>query len=99
MSDPVRPTGIILARDAGYCPSPFSGQGTSGALIGAFVLAPELARDPADPQAAFTRYEARMCPFVLMNQDMVSVERKEQIPDDVFERAKNGIVLDDLLQR
>lgn len=89
---------VTLAGDAGYCPSPFSGQGTSLALIGAFVLARELTRSPADPQAAFTRYEDRMRPFVLMNQDMVSVERKEQIPDDVFDRAKNGIMLDDLLQ-
>lgn len=32
-----------------------------------------------------------------MNQDMVDVERKGPIPDDVFDRAKNGIVLDDLL--
>lgn len=35
-----------LAGDAGYCPSPFSGQGTSLALIGAFVLASELGRTP-----------------------------------------------------
>ena len=88
---------VTLAGDAGYCPSPFSGQGTSLALIGAFVLGRELARTPADPAGAFARYESRMRPFVLMNQDMVSVERKEQIPDDVFDRAKNAIVLDDLL--
>jgi hypothetical protein len=28
---------------------------------------------------------------------MVSVEREGQIPDDVFDHAKNGIVIDDLL--
>ena len=87
---------VTLVGDAGYCPSPFSGQGTSLALIGAFVLRCELARTPAETSAAFARYEDRMRPFVLMNQDMVDVERKEPIPDDVFDRAKNGIVLDDL---
>jgi 2-polyprenyl-6-methoxyphenol hydroxylase-like FAD-dependent oxidoreductase len=88
---------IGLVGDAGYCPSPFSGQGTSLALVGAFVLGRELARTPADPVAALDRYEARMRPFVQLNQDMVSVERTTPIPDDVFNRAKNGIVLDDLI--
>jgi len=88
---------VTLAGDAAHCPSPFSGQGTSLALAGAFVLGRELARSAGDHAAAFARYEARMRPFVLMNQDMVSVERRGPIPEDVFNRAKNGIVLEDLL--
>jgi 2-polyprenyl-6-methoxyphenol hydroxylase-like FAD-dependent oxidoreductase len=88
---------IGLVGDAGYCPSPFAGQGTSLALIGAFVLGRELARAGVDHVAAFARYEARMRPFVLMNQDMVDVQRQTPIPDDVFDRAKRGIVIDDLL--
>jgi 2-polyprenyl-6-methoxyphenol hydroxylase-like FAD-dependent oxidoreductase len=86
---------VGLVGDAAHCPSPFSGQGTSLALIGAFVLGRELARSPHEQ--AFARYEERMRPFVLENQDMVSVERKTPIPDDVFDHAKNAIVLDDLL--
>jgi 2-polyprenyl-6-methoxyphenol hydroxylase-like FAD-dependent oxidoreductase len=89
---------ITLAGDAAHCPSPFSGQGTSLALIGAFVLGRELARSGGRHAEAFARYEERMRPFALLNQDMVSVEREGPIPDDVFERAKNGIVLDDLLR-
>jgi hypothetical protein len=46
---------------------------------------------------AFALYENRMRPFVLMNQDMLSVERQTHIPDDIFEKAKNGISLDDLI--
>jgi 2-polyprenyl-6-methoxyphenol hydroxylase-like FAD-dependent oxidoreductase len=88
---------ISLAGDAGYCPSPFSGQGTSLALVGAFVLGRELAREGGDYSQAFARYEERMRPFVLMNQEMVSVERRGPPPDDVFDHAKNGIVIDDLL--
>lgn len=88
---------ICLIGDAAYCPSPFTGQGTSLALVGAFVLGRELARTPGDSAGAFRRYEDRMRPFVLMNQDMVSVERQTHIPDDIFEKAKNGISLHDLI--
>jgi 2-polyprenyl-6-methoxyphenol hydroxylase-like FAD-dependent oxidoreductase len=88
---------VALAGDAAYCPTPFTGQGTSLALIGAFVLARELTRTPKDHAAAFARCEARMRPFVCKNQDMVSLERREPIPDAIFDEAKNAIVIDDLL--
>jgi 2-polyprenyl-6-methoxyphenol hydroxylase-like FAD-dependent oxidoreductase len=86
-----------LVGDSAHCPSLFSGQGTSLALVGAFVLGRELARSPGEPEQAFARYEQRMRPFVLQNQDMVSIERRAHIPDDVFNRAKNAILLADLL--
>ncbi|KAH9893783.1 FAD/NAD(P)-binding domain-containing protein [Xylariomycetidae sp. FL2044] len=35
---------VVLAGDAGYCPSPFTGLGTSLAMTGALVLAGEIAR-------------------------------------------------------
>lgn len=35
---------VVLVGDAGYCPSPMTGQGTSLALIGACVLGGEIAR-------------------------------------------------------
>ena len=53
---------VTLAGDAAYCPSAFTGQGTSLALIGAFVLAMELIRSPEDHAAAFARCEVRMRP-------------------------------------
>jgi 2-polyprenyl-6-methoxyphenol hydroxylase-like FAD-dependent oxidoreductase len=88
---------ICLVGDAGYCPSPFTGQGTSLALVGAFVLGREFQQAVDRPAVAFGRYEERMRPFILANQDMVSIERKTHIPDDIFDRAKNAIALDDLL--
>ncbi len=88
---------VTLIGDAAYCPTPFTGQGTSLALIGAFVLAKELTRTPEDCAGAFARCDARMLPFVRQNQDMVSLERQEQVPDDIFDRAKNAIVIDDLI--
>ncbi|WP_258177339.1 FAD-dependent monooxygenase [Streptomyces solincola] len=53
----------VLLGDAACCPSPITGMGTSLALVGAYVLAGELAARPGDPAAAFAAYEVRMRPF------------------------------------
>jgi 2-polyprenyl-6-methoxyphenol hydroxylase-like FAD-dependent oxidoreductase len=85
---------VVLAGDAGYCSSPLSGQGTSLALVGAYVLAEELARAGGDQQAAFAGYEARMRPFAELNQAL-AVENPGGPPaDESVERAKNAISLD-----
>ena len=88
---------VVLAGDAAHCASPFSGQGTSLALVGALVLARELERTPDDMARAFAAYEQRMRPFVDLNQALVDLERRGHVPDDQLTRAKHGIVLDDLL--
>jgi 2-polyprenyl-6-methoxyphenol hydroxylase-like FAD-dependent oxidoreductase len=59
---------VALAGDAGYCASPLSGQGTSLALIGAYVLAGELAAASGDHRTAFAHYEQELRPFVALNQ-------------------------------
>jgi len=59
---------VVLVGDAGYCASPMSGQGTSLALIGAYVLAGELAAAAGAYQPAFREYEKQMRPFVMVNQ-------------------------------
>jgi len=61
---------VVLVGDAGYCASPMSGQGTSLALIGAYVLAGELAAASGAYQAAFRQYEKEMRPFVTINQEL-----------------------------
>ncbi|WP_224393081.1 FAD-dependent monooxygenase [Pseudonocardia sp. ICBG1293] len=48
---------VVLLGDAAHCPSPLGGGGTSLALIGAYVLAGELATRPADTAGALHRYE------------------------------------------
>ncbi len=60
---------VALVGDAGYCGSPLSGQGTSLALTGAYVLAGELAAANGDHTQAFARYEATLRPYVEANQD------------------------------
>lgn len=61
---------VVLVGDAGYCPSPMSGQGSSLALIGAYVLAGELAGAGGDHGAAFAEYERVMRPYVTANQQL-----------------------------
>lgn len=93
---------VALVGDAGYCPSPFTGQGTSLAIVGAYVLAQEIGRAPADHATAFARYEARMRPFVAKNQAIVEVSTSVDLSDDVqrdhvlsvIAEAKNAILLD-----
>jgi 2-polyprenyl-6-methoxyphenol hydroxylase-like FAD-dependent oxidoreductase len=61
---------VALLGDAGYSPSPATGQGTSLALVGAYVLAGELAAAGGDHVAAFAGYERRLREFVRRNQDL-----------------------------
>ncbi|KAI4726735.1 oxidoreductase [Aureobasidium sp. EXF-10728] len=56
-----------LVGDAAYCPSPLTGQGTTMALIGSYILAGELAANPEDPAAAFTNYKKKFEGFVQEN--------------------------------
>ena len=58
---------ISLVGDAAYCPSFASGQGSSLALVGAYVLAGELKSAGGDHTRAFGRYEQLMRPYVEKN--------------------------------
>ncbi len=58
---------VTLVGDAAYAPSFLSGQGSSLALVGAYLLAGELAMH-ADPTDAFASYERIARPFVEANQ-------------------------------
>ncbi|WP_410666631.1 FAD-dependent monooxygenase [Amycolatopsis sp. cmx-4-68] len=82
---------VALVGDAGYCASALSGQGTSLALVGAYVLAQELGR--ADHEAAFAAYERRMRPFVALNQALATENLNGPAPEESVERAKNAISL------
>jgi 2-polyprenyl-6-methoxyphenol hydroxylase-like FAD-dependent oxidoreductase len=62
---------MAVLGDAGYCPSPISGMGTTVAIVGAYILAGEIARNPKDPKAAFASYEQLMRPFVTKAQKLI----------------------------
>jgi 2-polyprenyl-6-methoxyphenol hydroxylase-like FAD-dependent oxidoreductase len=54
----------VLLGDAAYCASPLSGMGTGMAVVGAYILAGELAQAGGDYALAFERYESQMRSFV-----------------------------------
>ncbi|MFJ7214729.1 FAD-dependent monooxygenase [Amycolatopsis sp. NPDC098790] len=70
---------VTLLGDAGYCPSPASGQGTSLALAGAYVLAGELAT-AGDHTSAFAAYEREMRPYIEKNQALAKTALRGIIP-------------------
>lgn len=102
---------VGLLGDAAFSPSPMSGQGTGLALVGAYLLAGELAAAGWDPVAGFAGYEARMRPFVEANQEIGRMHVEQlaaTAPDagpapepdmdalmELAERAINGVELPD----
>ncbi|MER7080908.1 2-polyprenyl-6-methoxyphenol hydroxylase [Saccharopolyspora kobensis] len=71
---------VALVGDAGYGPSPLSGQGSSLALVGAYVLAAALGAADGDHRSAFRRYEAEMRDYVTANQRIATDGAKTLIP-------------------
>jgi len=76
-----------LVGDAGYCASPISGMGTSLALVGAYVLAGELATR-AHHGDAFASYERIMRPYVDLAQKLPL-----GVPRLMYPKTKLGIAL------
>jgi 2-polyprenyl-6-methoxyphenol hydroxylase-like FAD-dependent oxidoreductase len=72
---------VVLLGDAGYSGSPMGGNGTSMALIGAYILAGELAVSNGDYQAAFARYEHEMRTFVKSCQEFALQGKAFLMPD------------------
>ncbi|MEU8972783.1 FAD-dependent monooxygenase [Streptomyces monashensis] len=61
---------VVLLGDAGYCATPLTGLGTSLALVGAYVLAGELAAAEGDHRIALRRYDEVMRPYVSQAQQL-----------------------------
>jgi 2-polyprenyl-6-methoxyphenol hydroxylase-like FAD-dependent oxidoreductase len=51
---------VVLLGDAGYCPTPFTGMGTTLSLIGSYILAGELAKHGDNVDAALQGYHELM---------------------------------------
>ncbi|MFI7147832.1 FAD-dependent monooxygenase [Nonomuraea sp. NPDC050022] len=76
---------IVLLGDAAWCPSPLSGMGTGLAMVGAYVLAGELAA-ARDHRTAFAGYEAAMRDYVLTCQKSGEGVSKFMVPETRFMR-------------
>jgi 2-polyprenyl-6-methoxyphenol hydroxylase-like FAD-dependent oxidoreductase len=61
---------VGLLGDAAFSASPMSGAGTGVALVGAYMLAGELAAADWDPERGFAGYQARMSDYVEANQEI-----------------------------
>lgn len=72
----------VLLGDAAHCPSPLSGQGSSLALVGAYVLAGELAAAEGDHRRAFPAYEEAVRGFVRRNQAIATNGMPFLVPRD-----------------
>ncbi|GLZ55199.1 FAD-dependent oxidoreductase [Actinomycetospora sp. NBRC 106378] len=73
---------VGLLGDAACSASPMSGQGTGIALVGAYLLAGELAAAGWDPEVGFVRYEERMRPYVEANQEIGRLHVASLLPPD-----------------
>jgi 2-polyprenyl-6-methoxyphenol hydroxylase-like FAD-dependent oxidoreductase len=71
---------VTLVGDAGYCPGPAVGGSTSLAVVGAYVLAGELARTRGDYAVAFAAYESTMREPVLRSRAFARGAAKSLVP-------------------
>ncbi|MBB4905641.1 FAD-dependent monooxygenase [Actinophytocola algeriensis] len=71
---------VTLVGDAGYCPGPAVGGSTSLAVLGAYVLAGELAAAGGDHERAFAAYEREMSDIVRRSRAFAIGTAKGLIP-------------------
>jgi 2-polyprenyl-6-methoxyphenol hydroxylase-like FAD-dependent oxidoreductase len=88
---------VALVGDAAYCCSPLSGQGTSVALLGAYILAGELKRatqrDWVDHGLAFTNYFKRFHAYIERTQFLATdnIPGGAPISQEQFDAIVNSI--------
>jgi 2-polyprenyl-6-methoxyphenol hydroxylase-like FAD-dependent oxidoreductase len=70
----------VLLGDAGYCPALLSGQGSTLAMMGAYVLAGELNVALGDHQLAFAQYEQVFRPIVSRVQKQAGASARFLVP-------------------
>jgi 2-polyprenyl-6-methoxyphenol hydroxylase-like FAD-dependent oxidoreductase len=71
---------VTLVGDAGYCPGPAVGGSTSLAVVGAYVLAGELAAAGGDHERAYPAYEREMGELVRRSRAFARGAVKALIP-------------------
>jgi 2-polyprenyl-6-methoxyphenol hydroxylase-like FAD-dependent oxidoreductase len=72
---------VTLVGDAGYCPGPAVGGSTSIAVLGAYVLAGELAQANSDYAQAFAAYEREMADPVRRSRAFARTVAKSLVPN------------------
>src|SRR5437588_6219050 len=70
----------VLLGDAGYCPALVTGQGSTLAMMGAYILAGELNVALGDHQRAFQQYEQAFRPVVTQEQKKAGASARFLVP-------------------
>ncbi|MGW5224742.1 FAD-dependent monooxygenase [Nocardia niigatensis] len=78
---------VTLAGDAGYCGSPMTGMGTAMALVGAYLLAGEIASTPDDLAGALARYQEQVTPFLDAAKELPGGGIQMMLPKSRFATA------------
>jgi 2-polyprenyl-6-methoxyphenol hydroxylase-like FAD-dependent oxidoreductase len=84
---------VGLVGDAAFAPSFRSGQGTSIATVGAYVLAAEIAAHRDDLPAALVAYEARVRGFATQNQDLATSGARITSPATALQLRTRNVLL------
>jgi 2-polyprenyl-6-methoxyphenol hydroxylase-like FAD-dependent oxidoreductase len=84
---------VTLVGDAAAAPSFLSGEGTSLALVGGYVLAAELAGARGDHQRAMLAYQDRLRDYVRRNQSLAFTSRRLMLPATRTELALRNVGL------
>jgi 2-polyprenyl-6-methoxyphenol hydroxylase-like FAD-dependent oxidoreductase len=86
---------LVLVGDAAYCASPLSGQGTSVAIVGAYVLANTLVAAWPDYRVGLQAYEDTLRDYAKATQQLAFDEDLGQaaIPEEVRREIINSISL------
>ncbi|HET7897612.1 MAG TPA: hypothetical protein VFL47_08080, partial [Flavisolibacter sp.] len=75
---------VTLVGDACDCPSLLSGQGSTLAMTGAYILAGELKKANGNYKTAFEQYESIFKPFISRKQDIAKGFAKSLVPKSQF---------------
>lgn len=75
---------VTLVGDACYCPSLLSGQGSTLAMLGAYILAGELREANGDYKTAYEQYEKIFKPFIDRKQKIAQFFAKSLVPKSKF---------------
>jgi 2-polyprenyl-6-methoxyphenol hydroxylase-like FAD-dependent oxidoreductase len=75
---------VVLLGDAAYCPALLTGQGSTLAMMGAYILAGEMKVAHGDHTLAFPRYELAFRPVVSQEQKKVGANARILVPATPF---------------
>lgn len=75
---------VSLVGDASNCPSLLSGQGSTLAMVGAYILAGELKEANGNYRTAYAQYQKILKPFIDSKQKIAQKFSKSLVPKSTF---------------